>query len=137
MRRVAVAAAALALVACVTPSATGLTPLQEEYLRTHPELGERDRNALLYRVIFVGDTLERVRVAWDGLVFRRVTPETPDVIGGAAPVAKERFDTYEVFVAIGDRDVIVRNGAAEERIPSGRLFLTFRDDRLASYVRME
>jgi len=130
-------ALAAVLVGACGANTTTLTPAQEAYLRAHPELGPRDRNALLYRTISLGDTLERVKAAWDGALFRRREPATPDVIGGRVAVSKEPIDTYEVYIALGDREVAIRSGDQEERVPNGRLILVFKDERLASYVRME
>jgi hypothetical protein len=120
---------------------TQLTDAQERYLKSHPELGPRDRNALLYRTIAVGETLERVLIAWDGLKLERVhTPLQTELAGGHAQGNAQgqatAVDTYEAWIPVDGRPVVVHEGANEEEIPRGRVLLTFKNGRLATWVRL-
>jgi len=115
---------ALTIAGCAGPAA--LTPKQWEYIRAHPELGDSGRNALLERAIAVGQRLDRVLAAWDGLRVER-KPHQPG----------SRIDTYEFFVAIDGRPVAVRGPEGGETITTGRVLLTFRDEVLVSWVRLE
>jgi hypothetical protein len=117
-------AAALALAAACGANTTQLTPAQEAYLKSHPERGPRDRNALLYRTIKVGDPLEWVKIAWDGVAIERVHG------GGIA-------ETWRAHVAVDARPVTLVDGAREEEVPRGTVLLTFSAGKLAGWVKIE
>jgi hypothetical protein len=124
----------LLLCACGA-NATVLTATQEKYLQVHPELGPHDRNALLYRHIHVGETLERVKVAWDGLLFRQQPPTHQPVMGEQLLVPE--IDNYEVFVPTDGRPVVMFSGAFQEEVPRGRVLLTFKKGILVTFFRLE
>ena len=119
----ALLAAALLVAACGA-NVTRLTSAQEAYLAAHPERGPRDRNAALYRIATVGDSLEWVRVAWDGVAFRGVHTGGP-------------LETWEAHVAVDARPVSLSGPGREEQVQRGTVLLTFKGGKLATWVVIE
>lgn len=124
MRGLAAATVIAAWLAACGANVTRLTPTQESYLKAHPERGPRDRNALLYRSIKVGDPLEWIKVAWDGVRLEK--------FHGAGEV-----ETWQAHVQVDARPVTLADGAREEEVQRGTLLLTFKGGKLAGWVKID
>jgi hypothetical protein len=115
---------ALWLGGCAPPS---LTPRQLEYLRTHPALGTEVRDEVLGRVLFAGESVERVLITLDGLSWRRADRDD-----------HTQVELLEFVLPVDSRAVTFRSGGAIlELAPGGRLVITFRNGMLFSCARIE
>jgi hypothetical protein len=115
--RAIVVAIALSLAACAA-TRSGPTKKQSEYLKAHPLSPDEERR-LYAREAKRGDTIDRVRVTFDGCDFERTTVE------GALSI-------WQVHVPIDERPIRVITDKLEEVPAGGSAMLTFKNDRLES-----
>ena len=119
MRAGAIVAPAIALLLSACAAArSGPTPAQLGYLKTHPLPPDEERR-LYAREAMRGDTLDRVRVTFDGCRFDK------ESVDGALAV-------WRVHVPIDERPIRVTTDHIED-VPAGAdVLLTFDHDRLKS-----
>ncbi len=108
---------ALLLPACAA-SRSGPTPAQLGYLKAHPLSPDEERR-LYAREAQRGDTLDRVRVTFDGCQFERAS------VDGALAI-------WRVHVPIDERPIRVVTDKLEDVPAGGDVMLTFENDRLKS-----
>ena len=120
--RAIVVAIALALTACAA-ARSGPTKKQTEYLKAHPLSPEEERR-LFAREAKRGDTIDRVRVTFDGCDFERTSSE------GALSV-------WRVHVPIDERPIRLITDKLEEVAAGGAAMLTFKNDLLESALILE
>jgi hypothetical protein len=111
---------ALVLFSGCAASRSGPTKTQTGYLKAHPLTPDEERR-LYAREAQRGDTLDRVRVTFDGCGFERTTVE-----GDLA--------VWTVHVPIDARAIRVTTDKLEDVAPGGGVMLTFKRDRLESAV---
>jgi hypothetical protein len=107
----------IALCSCAA-ARSGPTKKQTEYLKAHP-LSADDERRLYAREARRGDTIDRVRVTFDGCGFERTS------VDGALSV-------WTVHVPIDERPIRVVTDKIEDVPAGGSLMLTFRNERLDS-----
>ena len=115
--RAIVVAIALCLAACAA-ARSGPTKKQTEYLKAHPLSPDEERR-LYAREAKRGDTIDRVRVTFDGCSFDRTS------VDGALSI-------WEVHVPVDERPIRVITDKLEEVAAGGAVMLTFKSDRLES-----
>ena len=120
--RAIVVTIALVLPACAA-TRSGPTKAQQGYIKTHPLSPDEERR-LTAREAKRGDTIDRVRVTFDGCDFERTTAE-----GDLA--------VWQVHVPIDARPIRVITDKLEEVPPGGGALLTFKKDRLESALILE
>ena len=108
---------ALVLPACAA-TRSGPTKAQLGYLKTHPLSPDEERR-LYAREARRGDTIDRVRVTFDGCGFERAS------VDGALSV-------WRVHVPIDERPIRVTTDKLEDVPAGGDVMLTFDHDRLQS-----
>ncbi|MGZ3428134.1 MAG: hypothetical protein ACXVCV_15870 [Polyangia bacterium] len=116
-------AVALALVVSCAAERSGPSKTQLGYLKTHPLSPDEERR-LYAREAQRGDTIDRVRVTFDGCDLERV-----DASGELA--------VWKVHVPIDGRPIRVITDKLEEVAAGGAAMLTFERDRLKSAVVLE
>ncbi|HXU73915.1 MAG TPA: hypothetical protein VN947_31560 [Polyangia bacterium] len=112
----------LALPACAA-TRTGPTKAQQGYLKTHPLSPDEERR-LTAREAQRGDTLDRVRVTWDGCDFERASHEGDLAI-------------WRVHVPIDQPPIRVVTDKLEDIPSGGSALLTFKNDRLDRVTILE
>jgi hypothetical protein len=122
-----VRAVAIALTIALAPGCaatrSGPTRKQTEYLKAHP-LGPDEERRLYAREAQRGDTLDRVRVTFDGCNFERSA-----VDGDLA--------LWQVHVPIDERPIRVITDKLEDIPAGGAAILTFKNERLQSALVLE
>jgi hypothetical protein len=122
-----VRAVAIALTIALSPgcaaTSSGPTRKQTEYLKAHP-LGPDEERRLYAREAQRGDTLDRVRVTFDGCDFER-----SNVDGDLA--------LWKVHVPIDERPIRVITDKLEDIPAGGAAILTFKNERLQSALVLE
>jgi hypothetical protein len=113
----------LALVSACAAARSGPSKTQLGYLKTHPLSADEERR-LYAREAQRGDTLDRVRVTFDGCDFERATAEGDLAI-------------WKVHVPIDARPIRVVTDKLEDVAAGGAAMLTFERDRLKSAVVLE
>jgi hypothetical protein len=119
--RAIVIAIALCLAACAA-ARSGPTKKQTEYLKAHPLSPDEERR-LYAREAQRGDTIDRVRVTFDGCELERTT------VDGALSI-------WRVHVPIDERPIRVITDKLEEVPAGGSAMLTFKNDRLDSALAL-
>ncbi len=114
----AIVVVAIAHLSACAATRSGPTRAQTEYLKVHPLSPDEERR-LYAREAQRGDTLDRVRVTFDGCVFERATAD------GALAV-------WKVHVPIDERPIRVTTDKIEDIPAGGDVMLTFENDRLKS-----
>jgi hypothetical protein len=120
--RAVVVTIALLLTACAAQR-SGPSKAQLGYVKSHPLSPDEERR-LYAREAQRGDTVDRVRVTFDGCDFERTTVE-----GDLA--------VWQVHVPIDARPIRVITDKLEEVAPGGGALLTFKKDRLESALILE
>ncbi|HEX8951873.1 MAG TPA: hypothetical protein VF945_08505 [Polyangia bacterium] len=115
--RAIVLAIALLLPACAA-TRSGPTKAQLGYVKTHPLTPDEERR-LYAREAQRGDTIDRVRVTFDGCDFER------SAVDGDLAI-------WRVHVPIDERPIRVVTDKLEEVPAGGAVMLTFDKDRLKS-----
>jgi hypothetical protein len=115
--------AALALVPACAATRSGPTKKQTEYLKAHPLSADEERR-LYAREAKRGDTIDRVRVTFDGCDFERATVEGELAI-------------WKVHVPIDAPAIRVVTDKLEEIPAGGAAMLTFRRDQLERVIILE
>jgi hypothetical protein len=115
--RAIVLAIALPLAACAA-TRSGPTKAQQGYLKTHPLSPDEERR-LYAREAKRGDTIDRVRVTFDGCDFDRAS-----VDGDLA--------VWRVHVPIDQQPIRLDTDKLVEIAPGSDVMLTFRRDALES-----
>ncbi|HEX9104893.1 MAG TPA: hypothetical protein VF997_21935 [Polyangia bacterium] len=110
-------AIALLLPACAA-TRSGPTKAQLGYVKTHPLTPDEERR-LYAREAQRGDTIDRVRVTFDGCDFER------SAVDGDLAI-------WRVHVPIDERPIRVVTDKLEEVPAGGAVMLTFDKDRLKS-----
>jgi len=119
--RAIVVAIALSLAACAA-ARSGPTKKQTEYLKAHPLSPDEERR-LYAREARRGDTIDRVRVTFDGCDFERASVDG-------------ELSIWKVHVPIDERPIRVDTDKLEDVPAGGAVMLTFRNDRLESALVM-
>ena len=119
--RAIVVAIALCLAACAA-ARSGPTKTQTEYLKAHPLSPDEERR-LYAREAQRGDTIDRVRVTFDGCELERTTVDGP-------------LSIWKVHVPIDERPIRVISDKLEEVPAGGSAMLTFKNDRLDSALAL-
>jgi hypothetical protein len=113
----------IALAAGCAASRSGPSKAQLGYVKAHPLSPDEERR-LYAREAKRGDTLDRVRVTFDGCDFERATVE-----GDLA--------VWKVHVPIDAQPIRVVTDKLEDVAAGGAALLTFERDRLESAVILE
>ena len=116
-RRAIVLAIALVLPACAA-TRSGPTKAQQGYLKTHPLSPDEERR-MYAREAKRGDTIDRVRVTFDGCDFERTS-----VDGDLA--------VWRVHIPIDQQPIRVDTDKLVEFAPGSDVMLTFKRDALES-----
>ena len=106
---------ALCLTACAA-TRSGPTKAQQGYVKTHPLSPDEERR-LYAREAKRGDTIDRVRVTFDGCDFERANVE-----GGLA--------VWRVHIPIDQQPIRIDTDKLVEFAPGSDVMLTFRRDAL-------
>ena len=122
MRAGAIVVALALLVACAA-ARSGPTKKQTEYLKAHPLSADEERR-LYAREAKRGDTIDRVRVTFDGCDFERSTVEGELAI-------------WKVHVPIDARPIRLVTDKLEDVAAGGAALLTFERDQLKSAIVLE
>jgi len=120
--RAIVVTIALVLSACAA-TRSGPTKAQQGYIKTHPLSPDEERR-LTAREAKRGDTIDRVRVTFDGCDLERTS------VDGALSV-------WKVHVPIDERPIRLVTDKLEEVAAGGAAMLTFKSDRLESALLLE
>jgi hypothetical protein len=116
-------AVALALLVGCAASRSGPTKAQLGYIKSHPLSPDEERR-LYAREAKRGDTIDRVRVTFDGCDFERATVE-----GDLA--------VWKVHVPIDAQPIRLVTDKLEDVAAGGNALLTFEHDRLKSAIILE
>jgi len=119
--RAIVVTIALCLSGCAA-TRSGPTKKQTEYLKAHPLSPDEERR-LYAREARRGDTIDRVRVTFDGCDFERTSVDGD-------------LSIWKVHVPIDERPIRVDTDKLEDVPAGGAVMLTFRNDRLESALVM-
>ena len=115
--RAIVLAIALLPGACAATT-SGPTKAQQGYLKTHPLSPDEERR-LYAREAKRGDTLDRVRVTFDGCAFERANVDGD-------------LSVWRVHIPIDQRPIRIDTDKLVEFDPGSDVLLTFRRDLLES-----
>jgi hypothetical protein len=115
--RAIVLSIALSLAACAA-TRSGPTKAQEGYLKAHPLSPDEERR-LYAREAKRGDSIDRVRVTFDGCDFERTSVEG-------------ELAVWRVHIPIDQRPIRIDTDKLVEIAPGSDVLLTFRRDALES-----
>lgn len=121
--KAALALGLLVVLPACAATRTGPTRAQQGYLKTHPLSPDEERR-LVAREVQRGDTIDRVRVTWDGCDFERASSEGELAI-------------WRVHVPIDQPPIRVVTDKLEDIPAGGSAMLTFKNDRLDRVMILE